>query len=100
MTSYELLDKSFAWPTVRRYNIVKENLETLEHFEDNLNTNISNLQNVKNFIHYGQSVQSTLNDMYHDGEFTDPATVDPVKVIDVDWAGTPVWECVSIYLSL
>ena len=78
VTSWELYDKSFSWPTVRRYNLVKENLNTLQHFEDNLNTNISNLQNVKNFIHYAKSVQSSLNGMYHDGEFVDPATIDPV----------------------
>jgi len=56
---------------------VVENMNTLEQFEDNLNTNVTNMQNVKNFVHHAKEVQSGLNDKYHNGEFTDPATIDP-----------------------
>ena len=41
--SWELLDKSFSFPRVRRYSDVQENMDMLEHFQDNLNTNLSNL---------------------------------------------------------
>ena len=44
--TWELLDGSFSFPRVRRYNDVQENMDLLEHFQDNLNTNISNLKNV------------------------------------------------------
>ena len=40
--TWELYNKSFAFPRVRRYNFVNENMDMLEHFQDNLNTNISN----------------------------------------------------------
>ena len=76
VTSWELYDKSFAWERVRRYQLVNQSMNTLEHFEDNLNTNITNLTNVKNFIHYAKEVQADLNDKYHHS-FTDPATIDP-----------------------
>jgi hypothetical protein len=37
VSTYSLLDKAFAWPRVRLYEDVQENLETLEKFEDDLN---------------------------------------------------------------
>jgi len=40
--TWELYDKAFTFPRVRRYQFVQENMDMLEHFEDNLNTNISN----------------------------------------------------------
>jgi hypothetical protein len=30
--TWELLDKAFAFPRVRRYQFVRENLDLLEHF--------------------------------------------------------------------
>ena len=39
--TYNLMDNAFEWKRVRLYEEVQENLETLEHFEDNLNLNIS-----------------------------------------------------------
>ena len=42
VTTWELYDKAFTFPRVRNYDLVKEQMDILEHYEDNLNTNISN----------------------------------------------------------
>ena len=75
--TWELLDKAFSFPRVRRYQFVQENMDMLEHFEDNLNTNISNSINVANFIKVEKTAVANLNAKYYDGEFVDPATIDP-----------------------
>jgi hypothetical protein len=84
--SWELLDGSFSFPRVRRYFDVQENMDMIEHFQDNLNTNISNLKNVQNFIRVGTTVVGQLNEKYHDGEFSDPSGFDPREAPDVTWA--------------
>ena len=48
--TWELLDTAFSFPRIRRYQFVQENMDMLEHFEDNLNTNVSNSINVANFM--------------------------------------------------
>jgi len=48
--TWELYDKAFSFPRVRRYQYVQENMEMLEHFEDNLNSNISNSVNMARFL--------------------------------------------------
>jgi len=75
--TWELMDKAFTFPRVRRYNFVNENMDMLEHFQDNLNTNISNSVNMANFIRVAKTVKDNFNDKYHDGEFDDPAKHDP-----------------------
>merc|ERR1711970_989502 len=75
--TWELLDKSFSFPRIRRYQFVQENMDMLEHFEDNANTNISNSVNIANFIKVGKTVVQNLKTKYHDGEFADPADFDP-----------------------
>lgn len=75
--SWELLDKAFTFPRLRRYQFVQENMDMLEHFEDNLNTNISNSINVANFAKVGKTVVANLNNKYGNGEFADPANTDP-----------------------
>ena len=40
--TWELYDKSFSFPRVRRYQMVQDNMDMLEHFQDNLNQNLSN----------------------------------------------------------
>lgn len=87
--SWELIDKAFSFPRVRRYNDVQENMDMLEHFQDNLNTNISNLKNVHNFIRVGKTVVGELNEKYHDGEFSDPAGYDPRNPAEITWSNTP-----------
>ena len=52
-------------------------MDMLEHFEDNLNTNISNSVNVANFAKVGKTVVNNLKSKYHNGEFADPAAYDP-----------------------
>ena len=77
ITTWELLDKSFAWPRVRQYDDVNTNLDEVQHYEDNLNTNLANSVHVAAFIKAGKAAQAALNAKYHNGEFTDPATVTP-----------------------
>jgi hypothetical protein len=71
--TWELLDKAFTFPRIRRYAYVQENMDMLEHFEDNLNTNISNSVNMANFLKVANTVKKNLNAKYHNGEFADPA---------------------------
>uniref|UniRef100_A0A7S3IXF9 Uncharacterized protein n=1 Tax=Strombidium inclinatum TaxID=197538 RepID=A0A7S3IXF9_9SPIT len=75
--SWELYDQSFSFPRVRHFDLVEEQMNELEHYQDNLNTNISNSHLLNKFVHAGKKVQGNLNQKYHDGEFKDPATVDP-----------------------
>ena len=77
VTTWELYNKSFAWPRVRKYELVEEGMNVLEHFEDNLNTNITNSVLLNNFITNAKVVQRKLKEKYHNGEFIDPATIDP-----------------------
>merc|ERR1712083_168191 len=44
VTSWELYDKSFSFPRVRRYDLVQQHMDLLQHFEDNLNQNFMNSQ--------------------------------------------------------
>ena len=77
VSTWELLDKSFSWPKVRQYPEVLNHMDEVQHWEDNLNTNISNSVHVDRFIEAGKSAVAALNSKYHNGEFTDPATVKP-----------------------
>ncbi len=56
-------------------------MDMLEHFEDNLNTNISNSVNMANFLKVANTVKKNLNTKYHNGEFADPA----VGAYDEKW---------------
>ena len=75
--TWELYDKAFSFPRLRRYNFVMENMDMLEHFQDNLNMNISNQINMENFLRVANTVRTNLSTKYHDGEFIDPANTDP-----------------------
>ena len=75
--TWELYDKAFSFPRVRRYGFVGENMDMLEHFQDNLNQNLSNSQHMSNFLRVANTVRSNLNAKYHDGEFDDPGNHDP-----------------------
>ena len=88
--TWELYDKSFSFPRVRRYAMVQENMDMLEHFQDNLNTNISNLKNVNNFIRVGKTVLQELNAKYADAGFTDPAGYDPRNPDEITWANAGI----------
>lgn len=86
--TWELYDKAFSFPRVRRYQYVQENMDMLEHFQDNVNLNIDNNQAMDNFLRVARSVRSNLNAKYHDGEFDDPANHDPREEAEADpsWA--------------
>jgi hypothetical protein len=84
--AWELLDVAFSFPRIRRYEFVQSNMDMLEHFEDNLNTNISNSVNVENFIRVAQTVHNNLLAKYHNGEFADPALTDPRDKKDATWS--------------
>ena len=79
VSTWDLYDQAFSFPRVRRYAFVQDNMDMLEHFQDNLNTNISNGQNLENFLRVANTVRAALNAKYHDGEFTDPSGYDPKK---------------------
>ena len=77
--TWELYDKAFSFPRVRRYGFVNDNMDMLEHFQDNVNLNSSNTVNFSNFLRTAKQVQANLNEKYHNGEFADPALFDPKK---------------------
>ena len=77
VTTKELYDKSFSFPKVRNYDYAVENMNELEHYEDNLNNNISNSLALERFIEVATRVRANLNDKYDIG-FIDPG-------VDGDW---------------
>jgi len=84
--TWELYDHAFPFEKVRRYDLVQQHMDALQHFEDNLNENFTNQQNVRQFIIVGQAAQTALNTKYHNGEFVDPITIDPVSADPVNWS--------------
>jgi hypothetical protein len=80
VTTWELYDKAFTFPRVRNYDLVKEQMDILEHYEDNLNTNISNNKLVDDFITHATAVHAAIKEKYEDaaGGFNDP--VAPVVI--------------------
>ena len=42
VNTWELYDQAFAFPRVRRYDLVQQHMDLIQHFEDNLNQNFSN----------------------------------------------------------
>jgi len=75
--TWELLNKAFSFQRVRIYDFVNDQMTMLEHFEDNLNQNRSNLQNVANFARVCSAVRKNLSEKYHDGELDGPWNHDP-----------------------
>ena len=73
-------------------------MDMLEHFQDNLNTNIDNSKHLKNFIRVAKAVQQNFNEKYGpDGGFDDPANTDPFEEPDltvIDWSKANVWELI------
>merc|ERR1719230_1319031 len=62
VTTKELYDKSFSFPKVRNYDYAVQNMNELEHYEDNLNANLSNALALKRFIDVAKKVRANLND--------------------------------------
>ena len=68
------MDKAFDFPRVRRYQFVRENLDLLEHFQDNLNQNTKNSRSMANFLRVANTVKKNLDAKYKDGGvYHDPA---------------------------
>ena len=77
ISTWELFNNAFSFPRVRRYSFVQENMDALEHFQDNLNLNITNSAAREIFVRTANAVRDALNERYHDGEFADPGAYDP-----------------------
>ena len=76
--TFELYDKAFEFSRVRRYQDVQENMDMLEHFEDNLNMNPMNSKALANFLRVATTVRKNFQNKYAgDGGFVDPANTDP-----------------------
>ncbi len=84
--TFELYDAGFSFPRVRRYDFVNQALEAVQHYQDNLNQNFTNGLHVANFLKAAKATQKSLNDKYHDGEFSDPANFDPLEEHKVTWS--------------
>lgn len=96
--TFELYDKAFTFPRVRRFDSVIANLDMLEHFQDNLNVNPSNTVNFANFFKTAKTVRQNFVEKYggKDGGFNDPAEVDPYELKEETWA-TVKLDPYSIY---
>lgn len=77
VTTKELYDKSFSFPKVRNYDYAVQQMNELEHYEDNLNANLSNKLALTRFIEVAKKVRANLNDKYDIG-FIDPG-------VEGDW---------------
>ena len=86
--TFELYDKAFRFPRVRRFDSVIANLDMLEHFQDNLNSNINNSVNFANFFKTAKTVRKNFIDQFGgpDGGFNDPANYDPYEEKEETWA--------------
>ena len=84
--TWELYDAAFSFPRVRRYDLVQQHMDLLQHFEDDLNQNFSNGQLVSNYLKVCKDAQAAFNAKYHDGEFSDPAEYDPEEEHKPTWA--------------
>ena len=77
VTTKELYDKSFSFPKVRNYDYAVSQMNELEHYEDNLNSNLSNNLALTRFVEVAKKVRANLNDKYDIG-FIDPG-------VEGDW---------------
>ena len=77
VTTKELYDKSFSFPKVRNYDYAVQQMNELEHYEDNLNSNLSNNLALTRFVEVAKKVRANLNDKYDIG-FIDPG-------VEGDW---------------
>ena len=88
--TFELYDKAFSFPRVRKYKETQDNMDMLEHFEDNLNMNAENKRHLANFLKVAQQVRKNFKTKFGDGVFTDPADEDPYEEKDADWTNTTI----------
>jgi hypothetical protein len=84
--TWELYDHAFPFEKVRRYDLVQQHMDAIQHFEDNLNQNMQNGQAVDQFVIVAKAAQVAINAKYHNGEFSDPALFDPVDDHPTTWS--------------
>ena len=84
--TWELYDKAFSFPRVRRYDLVQQHMDLIQHFQDNLNQNFTNMLHVENFEKVAKAAREAISNKYHDGEFADPADYDPEAEHEPTWA--------------
>ena len=66
-------------------------MDMLEHFEDNLNMNISNKRHLANFLKVAQQVRKNFKSKYGDDVFADPANEDPYdETQKADWSNVEI----------
>jgi len=78
--SWELMDRAFSFERIRRYDFVEDNMNMLEHFQDNLNQNRQNSVNALNYARVCNTVQNNFSAKFHNGEFDAPRNTDPRQV--------------------
>ena len=88
--TWELYDKAFTFPRVRRYDLVQKHMDLLQHFQDNLNENFTNQLHVDNFLRVAHAANEAFHEKYHNGEFEDPADFDPEADHDVTWSNVEI----------
>jgi len=84
--TWELYDHAFPYEKVRRYDLVQQHMDAIQHFEDNLNQNLQNGQAVDQFIIVGKAAQAAIAAKYHNGEFKDPNLFDPQDPHPTTWS--------------
>ena len=88
--TWELYDHAFPFEKVRRYDLVQQHMDMIQHFEDNLNENFTNQQACDQFIKVGKAAQTALNTKYHNAEFADPALYDPTADHPTTWSNIKI----------
>ena len=88
--TWELYDHAFPFEKVRRYDLVQQHMDMIQHFEDNLNQNFTNQQACDQFIKVGLAAQAALNAKYHNAEFADPALYDPTADHPTTWSNIKI----------
>jgi hypothetical protein len=73
--SWRLYDTAFTWPKIRTYEFVNEQLDKLQHYQDNANVNLSNSIAINNFVNAAKEVRQALRSKYQN-DFVDPAFTD------------------------
>lgn len=86
VNTYEFLDQAFKFERVRRYDLVQQHMNLVEHLQDNLNQNFTNGQNVDQFLIVAKAAVTAFAEKYHNGEFVNPSATDPRNPAKPTWA--------------
>lgn len=86
VNTWELYDQAFPFVRVRKYDLVMQHMDEIQHFQDNLNQNFTNGKHIRDFLTVCNEARTALNEKYDDGEFQDPANYDPQEDHPVTWS--------------